>query len=291
MTAFDLDRINDHFLKFGWFVLDLPDRRPLDDARAALRSVLRGATGRSDIEFERYHEVVTDDAAHLRIQGALTDELRSGRHCQRIVAAQLDFFKAFLGPDLATQRMPYLRIARPGVAGDNVGYHRDTQYGRSPYEVSVLIPFVDLPAEMALRIMPGSHVMPESDFPTTQYFRDDVEKGGFKHKLGFPYAPKVMSADIEARLEPVPVSYGQVLLFSLSTVHGQHMNDGPFTRFSADSRVVNELAPVPRQASVSGEYYEMLTRSAVTEQACRYHVANASGESPGESVTHSTPSA
>jgi ectoine hydroxylase-related dioxygenase (phytanoyl-CoA dioxygenase family) len=176
--------------------------------------------------------------------------------------------------------MPYLRIARPGIAGDNVGYHRDTHYGRSPYEVSVLIPFVDLPSSMAIRIMPGSHVLPESDFPTTQHVSEDVEKGSFKHKLGFLYAPKVMAADVEARLEPVPLSYGQVLLFSLSTVHGQQVNEGPFTRFSADSRVVNDLAPVPRQASVSGEYYEVLTRSAVTEQAVRYQLANA------QSVAH-----
>jgi sporadic carbohydrate cluster 2OG-Fe(II) oxygenase len=281
---FDLKHINDHFLAFGWYVLDLIDREPLDEARDALLSALRRETGLASIGFERYHETIADDAVHLRIQGALTEELRTGRHCQRIVAAQLAFFQAFLGPDLATQRMPYLRIARPGIAADNVGYHRDTQYGRSPYEVSVLIPFVDLPSSMALRIMPASHVLPESDFPTTQHFRDDVEKGGFKHKLGFPYAPKVMSSDVEARLEPVPVSYGQVLLFSLSTVHGQQVNEGPFTRFSADSRVVNELAPVPRQASVSGEYYEVLTRSAVTEQACRYHQANASAEAEGNPV-------
>jgi hypothetical protein len=281
MHALDLDAVNDQFLRSGWVVLDLIDSGPLDEARAALLALLRHSSGQPDIIFERYHEIVRDDEEHLRIQGALTEELRSGRHCQRIVAAQADFFKAFLGPDLATQRMPYLRIARPGIAADNVGYHRDTHYGRSPYEVSVLIPFVDLPASMALRIMPGSHVLPESAFPTIQYFREDVEKGSFKHKLGFPYAPKVMAADIEARLEPVPLSYGQLLLFSLSTVHGQHVNDGPFTRFSADSRVVNELAPVPRQASVSGEYYEVLTRSAVTEQAVRYHLANAQAVADG----------
>ena len=274
MKQVQVRQMSDELLGNGYTVLPLSSLHALNATRDALLGRLRRTLSDPSASFESYHETVRDQRVHESVLESLTDELRQGRHTRHIIEAELEFFRQFIGPDLCLQRLPYMRIARPLVAGDNVDYHRDTQYGRSPFELSVWIPFVDVAPEMALRILPGSHVAPESDYPTTQRERPDVPRGGLRHQLGFPYAPKSMSSSIETQMQPVPVKYGQILLFSLSVVHGQRINTGPLTRFSCDSRVVNGLAPIAWEASVSGRYYETLTRSAVSEQARRYAVSN-----------------
>src|SRR5438132_8166557 len=99
-----------------------------------------------------------------------------------------------MGPDLDVQSAPYLRIVRPAKAQDNIGYHRDTVYGGSPYELSVFVPFVELAAGAALSVEPGSHLKAERDIPFVRMAISDkvVMKGSLKHTLGFPYAPQVL---------------------------------------------------------------------------------------------------
>ena len=99
---------------------------------------------------------------------------------------------------MKVQTNPYLRIARPNKKVDNIGYHRDTFYGGNPFELSVFVPFVDLDARGTLNLLTGSHILPESQFPTTKIENPDpaVRKGTAKHQLGFAYAPKVMNKEI-----------------------------------------------------------------------------------------------
>lgn len=275
MSSELLARVSAQFLTDGFAVLPLAETAALDDARDALQHALRRVLGRPGVSLGDYHLHATGVGVHDAVLETLTDELRKGGHARHIVESQREAFIRLVGPDLCVQRVPYLRIARPGVEADNVDYHRDTHYGRSPFEVSVWIPFVDVPPEMALRVLPGSHVAPESEYPTSQTVREDVQRGSLKHRLGFPYAPKRMLGDFEARMVPVPVRYGEILIFSLSIVHGQRVNTSDRARFSCDTRVVNGLAPIAWEASVSsGRYYETLARSAVSEQARRYAVAN-----------------
>jgi hypothetical protein len=269
-----LSRVSAQFLADGYAVLPLDGTVALDEARDALVDALCRVLGRADAALDTYHDHALDPRVHETVLETLTDELRKGGHARRIVESQLALFTRLIGPDLCVQRQPYLRIARPGVEADNVDYHRDTHYGRSPFEVSVWIPFVDVPPEMALRVLPGSHVAPEAEYPTTQVKREDVQRGSLKHRLGFPYAPKRMLGDVEKYMRPVPVQYGEILIFSLSIVHGQRVNTSGRARFSCDTRVAHGLAPIAWEASVSGRYYETLSRSAVSEQARRYAVAN-----------------
>jgi ectoine hydroxylase-related dioxygenase (phytanoyl-CoA dioxygenase family) len=192
----------------------------------------------------------------------------------KILAAQAPFFRTLLGPDLSIQANPYLRITRPQKPKDNIGYHRDTFYGGSPYEISVFVPFVDLPPECSLSVLSGSHIHSEERYPTVQIENPDtaVRKGTPKHKLGFLYAPKVMDPSVHEQMRPIPLKVGQALLFSLSTVHGSQINSGTTTRWSSDMRVMHALAPVDLTARP--DYYKHLSHSCVSEAALRYFNAN-----------------
>jgi ectoine hydroxylase-related dioxygenase (phytanoyl-CoA dioxygenase family) len=261
------------FARDGFCVLRLPDPRPVASIRAKLRELVVAITGERDAELETVHRYLEDDAMHLRVQQAATERLRQERWHVDVLAANLPAFIEVLGPDIDVQRSPYLRLARPGRPADNVGFHRDTVYGGSSYEVSVFIPFVDVGAGATLQVEPGSHGKSDAEIPFRRTEDPSVVKGSARHQLGYPYAPQVLDAGYRAALQPVPLMCGEVLLFTLALLHGSVVNASETTRWSSDVRLKNAFAPVGARASA--EIYMPMCRSAVTQAAEAYLHANA----------------
>lgn len=263
--------IEQQFKENGWAVIDLIDHSTVHRAKEALEAHLSKVLGTpSTLEAYRMEE----DALHTEVQVEMTRFYREKKFGPQVIASMLPFFQGLLGPDLLVQANPYLRITRPGKEQDNIGYHRDTFYGGSPYELSVLVPFVDVPAAAALSVLSGSHVHSEKVYPTEQIQNPDkaVTKGSSKHQLGFLYAPKLMDDSIEAAMRPIPLSIGQALIFSLSTVHGSRLNTGLYPRWSSDIRVMHAFAPVDLGARP--DYYQVLSESVITHSAKAYFYAN-----------------
>jgi sporadic carbohydrate cluster 2OG-Fe(II) oxygenase len=223
---------------------------------------------------EDYHEVVIDDDLHTMIQTDLSKLFHENGYGQMIVERSVESFNALLGLDLHIQKYPYVRISRPQKHQDNIGIHRDTHYGCSPYEVSVSIPFTTVPAKGSLGVLSGTHLLSEEALPFEQIRSADVEKNSTKHKLGFLYAPKVMSDEVRNSVKPVTLKVGQALAFSLSLVHGQEVNQSKATRISTDVRLVNSFAPIQWSRNVHSDYYEPFCASVVTQQAKIYAAAN-----------------
>ena len=266
--------INEDFFNLGWLKVDLVDPSPVHEIRALLLERLRNKWIPELPCIEDYHLFVEDDDWHTEIQNDLAELYWHISGGPWIIEQNKQLLIQLIGPDLHVSKYPYLRIARPNKAQDNLGYHRDTYYGASPFELSVHVPFVDLDAAGALGVISESHVAPESAFKWQQVQSETVTKGSMKHKLGFLYAPKIMESTIAAQVEPIPLATGQALIFSLSIVHGQEVNCAGITRFSSDIRVVNSLAPIQWERSVHKDFYTPLCSSAVTEQARRYLAAN-----------------
>ena len=264
------------FVSKGWLVVALsqPACAIVEEGRALLLRTLRDSVSSSIASIERYHESVQDDARHTELQALLSTRFQEARIANRIIRAELPVWQSLIGTDLHVQRFPYLRVARPGKPQDNIGIHRDTHYGATPYEVSVSLAFTDNGVAGALGVITGSHLRAEADFPVTQTQSADVTKGSVKHKLGFLYAPKQMSSDVRSRVEPAPTRPGEALVFSLSLIHGQEVNASAVTRFSTDIRLVNSFAPIQWQRTVHADYYEPLAESPVAQQARRYYAAN-----------------
>lgn len=271
-----LDHASNQFSEHGWVVLDFargPDSIVFE-IRRRLLAWLRESWIPDLDSLDDYHLHVEDDQRHTDIQSDLTRRYQAAGLGPALVEENLEFFRQFIGPDLHVQKYPYLRIARPGRRQDNIGIHRDTHYGGSPYELSVSVPFTDTGPEGVLGVVSGSHVLPESETPVTQSVSGDVTRGSVKHQLGFLYAPKELSDQVRRRITPVPVRPGQALVFALSLVHGQEINRSGVTRFQSDVRIVNSLAPIQWERSVHSDYYRPLCSSVVTLQARRYLQAN-----------------
>ncbi|XZN95174.1 MAG: phytanoyl-CoA dioxygenase family protein [Microcoleus sp.] len=267
----NLEQLKRHFYEHGWIVVKLPNPDPVYAAITALLTELQRLTGNEKITLEQYHQFIEDDSTHTNLQFQLTQLFWNQQWSTQIISAQIDFFQSLLGQDISIQSKPHLRITRPGKPQDNIGYHRDTYYGCSPFELSVLVPYTDVPPESALSVLSGSHIRPESDFPLTQIENPEVSKGSVKHQLGFLYAPKLIDPSCTADMQPVPLAVGEALIFSLATVHGSVENRGLVCRWSSDIRVVNALAPL--NPSLKAGYYEKLSRSVVSETAEAYNNA------------------
>ena len=263
----------------GWVVVDLPDPSPVRHARERLLARLRDTALPGLRCLDDYHWLVDDDERHIEILHGLMVFFREAELGRAVIASNLELFRHLVGLDLHIQRCPYLRAVRPGKPRDAAPLHRDTYYGASAHEVSVLVPLTDMGAEGVLRVISGSHVSPDSAYPYVQQVSPDVAIRSPKHQLGFPYAPRLLDPLLAERAEPVPLVVGQALVFGLSLVHGHGINAGSRTRFSTDIRVVNSLVPVPRNRGVHDDYYVPLCSSAVSLSAHRYLAANEGQES------------
>jgi len=266
----------------GWIVADLPDPAPVLEARTALESWLR-LHRPGDVSLERYHDVVADDDDHVAVLHDLARRYWEARLGRAIVERNLELFRELIGPDLSVQRRPYLRAVRPARPADAQPLHRDTYYGASPYELSVLVPFTAMDAPAAMRVIPGSHLEADAAYPFRQTTSAEVTIRSPRHELGYPYAPRLLDPALDARAVPVPLRLGQVAIFGLALVHGGGVNDGSRTRFSTDIRVVNAWAPVRTDRGVDAEYFEPLCLSAVSRNARRYLDVNVKTPSSRES--------
>ena len=270
----DVETPEARFARDGFCVVRLPDPSPLARVRTRLLTLVAEETGTATT-LETFHRHAPDDDTHLRVQRAATELLREERWHVDVIGANLAPFRALFGPDIDIQRAPYLRLARPQRRSDNVGFHRDTVYGGSPYEVSIFIPFVDVDAGATLNVEPRSHAKSEREIPFTRTESPDasVIKGSVKHQLGYPYAPQVLDARYEHALRPVPLAVGEVLVFSLALLHGSVVNTSSATRWSMDVRMKGAFSPVGVRGAA--EIYMPLSRGAITQAAEAYVRANA----------------
>ena len=254
----------------GWLIKQLPLMEVMEDAKVKMLSYLKNILSDELCRLEDYHLYLDNDEQHIDIQNRLTNYFREEKFAKKIIEQNMDIFFDLIGRDIHVQKYPYVRMARPGRYEDNIGIHRDTHYGGSPYEISVHIPFVDLDHSSALGVITGSHVHPEASYPWEQQESKTVTKGSMKHKLGFLYAPKKMPESVTKQLIYPELKFGQALIFPLSLVHGQEVNRGSITRFSVDVRVVNSLSPINWTRNVHNDYYEKLSSSAICDIAHAY---------------------
>jgi hypothetical protein len=260
----------------GWAAIDLPDASPIFDTRARLLAHLKKRLPELD-RLDNYHCHVTSEGQHFAILHDLATFYWESELGRLIICRNLDLFRRLIGCDLHFQRFPYLRVVRPGKSEDAAPLHRDTYYGASPFEVSVVVPFTEMGRAAALRVVSGSHLAPDSCYPYTQTLSADVKAQSQKHQLGYPYSPRLLDAALINDAEPVPLAVGKALIFPLQLVHGGGMNASQGTRFSTDIRLANSLAPVQWSRGVRDDYFVPLCSSAVTSSARAFLESNSQG--------------
>ncbi len=257
------------YVNNGWCEVELPDPQHISSIIDFLTEILVRVSGDVSATLLAYHNI-TSDRSHAEFHWELANALWEKDIGVEIGRHQYEFLRNFIGPDLLVQAKPFLRIARPGRCEDNIGFHRDTTYGQSPYEVTMIIPLVDLPKEAAIQVAPRTHIIGEKDIQLSSLPEPLWKKGSSKHALGFPYAPQKLDAKAEKDLQTVPLNIGQAMLFSPSLVHGQMCNQSSITRFSIDVRFLNANAPIDINRDINNRGYKSVHVSAIEQVAAAY---------------------
>lgn len=276
-SAADIEKLGQSFAERGWMLIDMPQPQIVLEVRDAIEEKMRQLLGTREATLETYHRYGTDED-HDKMQWELSNFFWEQRYARKIMETNLEFFRRFVALDLHIQKRPYLRIARPGRPGDNIGYHRDLDYGATPYEVSCHMPLTDVDAEGCLRVLDGSHLLPPNAIPRITGHETDVELKSKKHQMGFTYLAQRLPSDVGEKMTRVPMRVGQLLVFSLALAHGQEVNRSERSRVSFDVRLVNSLAPINWEKTVSDEYWEEFVQSAMLRQARQFYANSKAAE-------------
>lgn len=258
----------ENFAKDGYVVLDYYETIYLEEFKQIILDKLRLILENQDITLETFHKFVIDDEQKINIQYQLNKMIWDEGLHEQIIKDNINIYYELIGKDLDIQTQPYLRIARPNCPQDNIGFHRDTFYGSSAYELSSVIPLVNLNEKSALQIEPYSHN--KSSIPYTKVESQTIKKGDKKSQLGFQYAPKIIDKDYKINAIPIPLKFKQILAFGLGTIHGQEVNTDSITRWSLDVRVKNSFI----SSSTKDSYYKPFTLSPVAQTAQSYYKNN-----------------
>ena len=137
----------------------------------------------------------------------------------------------------------YLRAARPGLANDVVGWHRESMYGAPRDAINLWMPVANCTIDNTLQYFPGTDTVADADIETVQENSAEVARGSAGSKIGLLYAPKRItrwhSYDTVAPVAlPMIVPDGSVALFPGQLIHGAAVNRTNKIRFSVDVRLL-----------------------------------------------------
>lgn len=239
------------FINNGFFVHTFENIDALMSIKNECEAICKQRLGKRFTSLEKYHQVEQSQQQHDELQFEIYSVLNKIKFHHQFLSDNLAFFTSLCGPDIDVQTNTYLRITRPGVKKDNIGIHRDTDYGNSAYEISLSLPLVDQKNGAGLNVVPGSHLKPTH--VVEQVPREDVIKGTNKNEMGFLYAPKIPVALDEKSLSCFDLKFGQGIGFTLGLLHGQIANTSEDTRWSIDFRFKNSFHPSTK--NLKDNYY------------------------------------
>lgn len=226
---------------------------------------------KQSLDLKDFHDNALDFNSYaLKVKGAV-DEITKSEIIKKLLSSKKDLITTLCGPDVDYQGMPHVRVARPKAKTDVSGWHRDTFYGNSPFEVNIWFPVFDLPKGAGLRFLPGSHRLPSTNvrpanIPEEVASQRRVEKGSVANQIGFLYAPQ--TEDLIESMGPqedvlVSPKVGEAILFFASVLHAGTTGVEEGVRVSVDIRVRNCHAPTKTKPG----FYVPLFRGLVAECA------------------------
>jgi sporadic carbohydrate cluster 2OG-Fe(II) oxygenase len=228
-------------IKNGFIIKKFENIKPLINTRELILNKLKKILKTKKVNFKNYHKFV-NDKTHKKVQWELSSYFwKSNLHIECAKGLKHFLFEN-IGPDLLIQKKPFLRIARPNKITDNIGLHKDTLYGQTPYEMAVHIPFLSLNKKACLKFASRTHLITEKKLKFKKT-KTKILKGSKDHKLGKPYDPKIFD-EKSYNSKSMPIKFGEYVFFTPALIHGQSVNSAKYSRFSIDLRVVNKFSPI-----------------------------------------------
>ena len=246
--------LNEH----GFVTVHFEHTQAIADLQALYKKFFKNPT--------QWHlEKVSQDEHVMKVK-ELTDAIAESQLAQKLFLDNIQPFISLFGPDIDIQAAPHIRVSRPKVEEDLIGWHRDTFYGNSLGEINIWMPIFELQQGAGLQILDGSHKTASQnvrDKADANEFKKNVAKGSVASQAGYPYAPK--TDDSIENMDPSKVKLlapkvGEAILFFGYCVH-KATNTSIETRASMDFRI----KPTLLKTTTKPGYYVNLHRGPLTE--------------------------
>ncbi len=171
---------------------------------------------------------------------------------QAYFALVREHVEALVGNELVMQRNVNLSIQLPNDDSSLLPIHADVWDGNSPFEVVVWLPLVDCFGTKTMYLL-----SPDDDRAMHNQFHDFADKS----------AEDLYQA-VKDRAQFMKVNKGQVMIFSLSLMHGNRINLEDTTRWSMNVRFKGALTPYDDKKL--GEYFDPISVRPVTKLGMDY---------------------
>lgn len=226
-----------------------------------IQNIIKETLGCDPTDFHT-NDIERDD--YLILVNEAKNKIVKKQLIKQILLKKIDYLRNILGPDIDMQADIHLRVSRPNKDTDLVGWHRDTFYGNSYWEINLWFPIFPLEKETGLLLIDKSHFLPSKNIRViggTEASSQSI-KGSLANKLGYAYLTKtddVIAARNENDTKLITPQLGQCVVFLGYMAH-RAQNKSHKTRVSTDLRLKSMLAPTQTRPG----YFQPLTRSPLT---------------------------
>ena len=242
------------FLTSGFIVRDVESQKILESISDDVSQITKNWLSNNNLEYQTFglansHELVPNDQLNdLR----LTIFAEINKHVdirQRYFSLARNTLSTLVGNELAMQNKVNVSIQQPNDESSVLPMHSDIWTGDSPFQVVLWVPLTDASKSNSMFFLPPNE---------SREARQRVAAGEFK-------SMDQIEVEYKSQLITMDVSYGKVLIFDSSCLHGNVLNLTETARWSMNCRFTGLLTPFTNPERRLGTYYLPITIRAATK--------------------------
>ena len=242
------------FLSNGFIVSDAESPKILESISDNISQITKNwlsnnNLGNKTFDLANSHEFVPNDQLNdLR----LTIFAEINKHAdsrQRYFSLARNTLSSLVGNELAMQNKVNVSIQQPNDESSVLPMHSDIWTGDSPFQVVLWVPLTDASKSNSMFFLPPNK---------SREARQRVAAGEFN-------SMDQIEIEYKSQLITMDVSYGKVLIFDSSCLHGNVLNLTKTARWSMNCRFTGLLTPFTNPERRLGTYYLPITTRAATK--------------------------
>ena len=242
------------FLRNGFIVRNAESPKILESISDDISKVTKDWLSKHIIENKNFglassHDFVPNDQLNdLR----LTIFAEINKHSdirQRYFSLARNTLSSLVGNELAMQNKVNVSIQQPNDESSVLPMHSDIWTGDSPFQVVLWVPLTDASKSNSMFFLPPNE---------SREARQRVAAGEFK-------SMDQIELEYQSQMITMEVSYGKVLIFDSSCLHGNVLNLTKTVRWSMNCRFTGLLTPFTNPERRLGTYYLPITTRAATK--------------------------
>ena len=250
----------------GYLKFQVTDKKFLRSVRCKFLETLKNKNLTINNIQKNYHKIFCNLKDHHKVQSHFQKYILDNKIHFKLIKNYNTYFSSILGLDICATTSVNFRIVRPTKNIDNIGFHRDTDLGHTPYEVNVWVPLFSTNKNNSL------HILPETHKKKLNFFKFTKLKTGFKRRskenaMGYLYRSFKFKNLKNNLLKPIKCDFGNILIFYSSCMHGTRNNNSKETRFSFDFNISNSFFPIKWTHHGKEKKYQKVLESNVSLNA------------------------